>query len=747
VAENVRTADALTKILMGELPQTAELKLLELVYGPELIRALQAKGPLGPRAVRTFLDLAALPKTALTILDHSFPGRQGIKLAPSHPLAWKDSAWQGLRAMARPQVAKDLAAARAVDSTPIIIREGDTVKTLPYGEVKDMVGVYEAPFGEAATLAEREEAFLSRWARMIPGVQLSERAFITSGNELRHNVVRGLLEKANLGNEPIDIGAARALANLVNRASGRGTLFGVDEIAPALNLLMFAPRYRVSSAEWAMNLFNVGNPVAMKEAAKQLVSFFTAGATVLALLDIGGLATVNLDPTSADWGKGKIGKTRFDIWAHMQQMSRAIAMLAQGERQTSTGERVDVDMEDVAWRYFRSGAAPLVNLVLDIKSGETITGDELEASPAGIRTQLWNRGMPLAWQDIVESVREEGVRGGLISSLALGGIGIQTYETFAQQRAKAFQEETGQEFDYNNGGHWAILRTNASLNAEFGELGDQAQETQDFLTQEMVTLQLPEMVERIDSGLADPQVFLEFREAWEEFEGIRAKAAARLAFGDDDELSRDAAWNRYIAVDRNDPKYKDPVTFEIDYGAYRRDKDAALEQLHPAIQEAIRTVGAPDPQVARWATMYVTARNLRRELYGMSKWQGLTPEQSRRLDQFSFEVQRKAPQIAAQLGRTVKLNDVARFLAEQQGTPGIAEWYIGLKSVRERDARRSIEYGTFLLENQPALWLFYPELYSQAQMERIGLIEGEESAGIQPVQPVAPVEPVPIGGS
>ncbi|KKL45422.1 hypothetical protein LCGC14_2355840, partial [marine sediment metagenome] len=270
VAENVRAVDALTKILTGTLPQQAEMEILEKVFGAELIKALQAKGPLGPKIYRNVVDLLSLPKTALTILDHSFPGRQGIKLAPSHPMAWKDSFWQGLRAMRSKQVTQDLVVARATDSTPILVREGETVKTIPFGQLKEIIGVYEAPFGEAAKLSAREEAFISRWARLIPGVQLSERAFLTSGNEIRHSVVRGLLIEANKGNIPIELKQAQALANLVNRASGRGTLGPLNELAPVLNGLMFAPRYRVSSPEWAATILNFGNPKAQKEAVKEI---------------------------------------------------------------------------------------------------------------------------------------------------------------------------------------------------------------------------------------------------------------------------------------------------------------------------------------------------------------------------------------------------------------------------------------------------------------------------------------------
>ncbi|KKL99909.1 hypothetical protein LCGC14_1809700, partial [marine sediment metagenome] len=723
------------------------------VFGAELIRALQSKASLGAKVYRNAVDLMSLPKTVLTVFDHSFPGRQGIKLAPSHPLAWKDSAWQGLRAMTSKKTTMDLVVARATDATPIMVKEGDTVRTIPFGQLKELIGVYEAPFGPAAKISAREEAFISRWARLVPGVQLSERAFLTSGNEIRHSVVRGLLVEANKGKIageviPIDLQQARALANLVNRASGRGTLGTAgDELAPVLNGLFFAPRYRVSSPEWAANILNLGNPKAQKEAIKEIVSFVAAGSAILALLHHSGAATVNVDPTSADFGKGKIGNTRIDFWAHMQQIARAVAMIYEGERTTSTGEKVPISFEDVAFNYLRSGLSPFASLGVDIKTGGTITGEQIEATPAGLSKQAFNRLVPLVWQDIIEGVREEGVRGGIISGLALGGIGIQTYETYAQQRAIAFQEETGIEFDVNNSGHWAILRTNGKLVEKFGKLGDQAQETQDFLTEEMNSLELPGMAQRLSSGTADPKVYSNFREAWEDFEGIRANSAARLAFGRDREPSDDPAFRRYQEIDRNDPKYKDPVTFEIDYGAYRRDKDAAFEKLHPAIQEAFLQVGAPDPEVARWATAYIVARNLRRDLYAMSKWRGLTPEQSRQLDQFSLEVRERAPQIALQLGRTVKQADVARYLAEQQGTPGLAEWFIGLQSSTTRDEMRNVEYQLFLAENAPGLQPFYPDLYSQASLERIGLIEGEELPGIQPVQPVAPVEPlVPVGG-
>ncbi|KKM23709.1 hypothetical protein LCGC14_1612460, partial [marine sediment metagenome] len=784
-AENVRAADALAKALLGELPQKAEMELLEQVYGAQLVQALMGKGPISHQIYRNIMDLGLLPKTFLTFLDHSFPGRQGLKLSPSHPMSWVESAWYGLKAMGREKVAMDLVKARAADSTPILVREGETVRTIPYGRFKKMIDVYEAPFGETATLAERSEAFPSHFARKIPLlgklVKISERAYLTSGNEIRHTVTRGLLLNANLGNEPIDLATARGFAALVNRATGRGTI-GIDEIAPIVNQLQFAIRYRVSPWQWVSHavLRNPLDPVSrpvQREAIKQVLSFVTAGTTLMYLLNTSGLADVEANPLSADWGKAKIGKIRIDIWGHMQQITRAVAMIYKGERETSTGERVETDWEETGWRYFRAGSSPGFGLGVDLYTGETIVGEDMEPSLGNIRTQLFNRLTPLAWQDIIDGVREEGVRGGLISTLALAGIGVQSYETFAQERARDFQKETGMDFDYANSGHWAILRTNKALKDKYGELGDVATETQEFLTEQMQELQLPDMAQRMSSGVADSQVFSSFREAWEDFEGIRAKAAARIAFGRDRDPADDPAFQRYMDIDRNDPKYKDPVTFEIDYGAYRRDKDAAFEKLHPAIQEAFSLVGAPDPEVAEWATLYAMSRNLRRQLYSMSKWEGLTPEQSpdpevaewatlyamsrnlrrqlysmpkwegltpeqsRRLDQFSREVRRRAPQIAEQMGERVSEASVAQALAEEQGQPGLAEWFIALQSSTKRDELRNPPYEDFLSDNKVGLQLFFQDLYSQALLERIGVIEGEPP-GMGAMKPMSGLEPL-----
>ena len=738
--ENVRVTDSLMALMGGEVPGKAELLLLEEVFGSSLPLAALRKGTTSSKVWRIFIESTNLPKTVLTTLDHSFPGRQGIKLLPSRPLEWAKSTWAGTKALFSPKVAAEVEYGLLNDGMPILVRFGSVERTVPYSALKKRVNLFHAPTDETVSFVARADEYMSHWATKIPLlgrlVRASQRAWNTSGNKLRSDVLKTILTKMNDSKTPLNIDDVQSLANLLNRATGRGTLGPVENLAPLLNALQLAPRFRASHPQWVFTILNFKNPVAQREAIREVVSFIGAGATLLGALELNGVIKVEKDPRSADFGKIRIGNQRLDFWGGLQPLVRAVAMLS-GSRKTSTGDIVSVGPFDVAFRTFRAGMSPLASLFTDVAKGETFIGEELEPTPGVITRELFNRGVPIAWQDVVDAVREEGLRGGLFSGLALIGIGVSTYETFAQERARQFEEETGGPFDPKNGGHWAIVRSTESLSKFAEAQSPQAKESQEFLNKKIEELRIPNMARALEQGAP---VGAQFREAWEDFEAIRANSAARLAFGKDRDPADDSAFAAWSEIDRE--SYRDPVTFQIDYGAYRSAKDLAFARLDPRIQEAMKIVGADDPVVAEWATEYTTSRLVRRELYSISKWQGLTPQQSQALDSFSREVRQMAPIIADQMGRRVTEADVARFLADQRGQPGLADWFIGLQSSTERDSRRNPAYDAFLESKRGFLQRFYPELYSQATLERIGVIE--EAPGEVPSLG-APRSPRPAG--
>lgn len=424
IFQNVNAMSAMERLLLGKLPSASETALLEKVYGPELIHAIRRHRPLGQKAWEEFISLTNAPRVILTIIDHSFPGRQGIKLAPSHPGEWAESAWAGLRAMRSAKVTKALDDAMLGDSTPILVREAGKERFIPYSQLKELADLYHAPLDISARLSKKEEAFVMTWLGRVPPVEWSARAYITSGNKIRHDVGKSLLMAATAnGKVPVDLEEVRGLFSLITRATGRGTLGPLEEYAPVLSALQFAPRYRISGVQWLAHLAHP-NPAVRKEAAREIVSFFTAGATVLALLKFSGAAEVEIDPRSTDFGKIRVGNQRFDFWAGLQQQARAIAQIAAGERKSGLGNITPLSRGDVGWNYFRSGMAPLAGLLTDFMAGEK----QFSGRPVGLTvTEFEERLVPLAWQGIIEAYREEGLKGAALGLVGLGGIGVQAY--------------------------------------------------------------------------------------------------------------------------------------------------------------------------------------------------------------------------------------------------------------------------------------------------------------------------------
>src|SRR4029077_13331357 len=99
-------------------------------------------------------------------------------------------------------------------------------------------------------------------------------------------------------------------------------------------------------------------------------------------------ANVELDPRSSDFGKIRVGKTRYDIWGGNQQLVRTIAQLAptrhngvwgQYTKSTSTGKLRHLgkgEHFDPLGRLFEGKLSPPMSLGLDIKRGEMFAGQK-----------------------------------------------------------------------------------------------------------------------------------------------------------------------------------------------------------------------------------------------------------------------------------------------------------------------------------------------------------------------------------
>ena len=102
-------------------------------------------------------------------------------------------------------------------------------------------------------------------------------------------------------------------------------------------------------------------PAIRKEALKTALAFVGGGMTITTLADLAG-ADVSTDITNADFGKIRIGNTRFNVWGPYQQVATLIGRLLKGYQTSSVTGRITTLGEgykplttaDLITRFFES---------------------------------------------------------------------------------------------------------------------------------------------------------------------------------------------------------------------------------------------------------------------------------------------------------------------------------------------------------------------------------------------------------
>jgi hypothetical protein len=168
---------------------------------------------------------------------------------------------------------------------------------------------------------------------------------------------------------------------------------------------------------------------ARKEAVKSLFSFAGIAGSVLGLAKLGG-AEVGTDPRSADFGKIKVGNTRYDVLGGFQQYLKLAGQLITGEMvSTTTGRTMTLGegygtptRKDILIRFLESKENPVVSFFSSLIEGTTFTGEEFDFS-----TEIVGRFIPMVVQDMYDLSQERGTAGLMMGLPAIFGTSIQTY--------------------------------------------------------------------------------------------------------------------------------------------------------------------------------------------------------------------------------------------------------------------------------------------------------------------------------
>lgn len=412
--EKVNAKVALVKTLSGEVPTHSEIDLLGKVFGDGLKKTLLAKRPFGQRAWENAVDFINLPRSLITAFDASAPLRQGAIVSAGHPIASLKAAGAMIKAMASEKFAN------VVDEA---IQQSDNQPAY------QKMGLYFSPSGNAQ-FTRREEQFFSRFAQSLPGISGSQRGFVTYLNKLRQDVADSFI-KAHPNATDKELAQ---FGKWINVATGRGDL-PTKLTTGAIANIAFAPRYAASRVEVPFLFVKAlapGTPNSVRmEAARDFVTFVGAAGGLLAAGQYAGVWNVELDPRSTDFGKGKMGNTRFDFWAGEQQIARYATQLITGQRKDSTGRIVDTNRGDIAKRWLQSKEAPIASIAGDVLTGQTFTGQQLGLDKKSIASEIYQHTMPLFLQDVADAATEGGAASPFRAIPSAFGAGVQTYQDSA----------------------------------------------------------------------------------------------------------------------------------------------------------------------------------------------------------------------------------------------------------------------------------------------------------------------------
>jgi hypothetical protein len=434
--DQLKTAAILEDITArGVKPSGTEIRHLKAAFGDDLVASLMGLQTKSEGFKQFFFDSIGLPRTLMASIDLSAPLRQGIMAAPNHPIAFAKSIIPMMRSWGNEDYAR-----RVLDDLTLHPSYDNAVKS----------GVEFTGFS-GHSFVKSEEQFGNRILEnqlgrtlLGQGVKASERAYSVFLNKLRMDVFHSISKNWD--------GTAKAtpknyedLGKFVNNMTGRAKLPGNLGDSSLLNAAFFAPRFLYSRFAAPMQLATA-SPVMRNQIARELAVFVGTGSMVLYLAKKNG-ADVEIDPRSSDFGKIKVGNTRYDFWGGYSQIARAVAQTATGQyKSTSTGEIKDTNRAVAVGRFFQSKLSPVPGLGVDVARGENFLGEEVRGDQKTVTDQAMGRLMPLFLQEVTQAMQEEGLEGALKTAPAALGLGVQTYSTTRDMQNQVAQEIYGKTY-------------------------------------------------------------------------------------------------------------------------------------------------------------------------------------------------------------------------------------------------------------------------------------------------------------
>lgn len=363
---------------------------------------------------------AGTAKSIKAALDNSFFGRQGLKVLTTHPTVWAKAFAKSFGDISK--------GVRGIDAL-------DALDADLLSRPNAIAGVYNKM---GIDLHSVEESFPSNLPEKIPALgrlfKASEYAYVGGAHRMRADLADMLLEKAQRANVDIaDKEQLQGIGKLINSMTGRGSFGKHDKGLDIVNNLFFSPR------NWKSNLDTLTAFTGQKmtrfgreEAAKNLLKMIAVTGSTMALANEIVPGSAELDPRSSNFGKIKIGNTRFDISGGIASIPTVVARLAtQSTKNSTTGIVTKLNQDtygarttwDVLMDYAEGKMSPATAGVKQLLTRKDFAGDPV--TPGNFAKDLF---MPLPISNYQELSKDPKSANKLIAMIADGlGIGTNTY--------------------------------------------------------------------------------------------------------------------------------------------------------------------------------------------------------------------------------------------------------------------------------------------------------------------------------
>ncbi len=354
--------------------------------------------------------------------DVSGIGRQGLPLALMHPRSAPDLIRQTFKGYFDTPAAQNIDYVENHPDFPLLVRAGVNFSTAGGREEGEEFFRGKGYIEKLGNIPGLRRVPIVKHILKAPGelVRRSDQAYGSGLDRVRLEVGSAWIdvlrtEGKTWKDDPEDF---RTIARAINIFGGRGDIGphnaqATKALQAVLNVLSFAPRYRMSRLQMSTLPLNPGfltAPAASRRVVyKNYLKWRGGVALALGLGALFGLVDWD-DPDDSAWLKVKVGDLKIDLTSGVGLQDRFLARLAmeawRGVSGQVTGGMAAEKMGATAGRWVKSGLRPDLSLANDWFTGEDFEGKEFHWG--GWDGALASRMLPLGVSNTVATAGKHG---------------------------------------------------------------------------------------------------------------------------------------------------------------------------------------------------------------------------------------------------------------------------------------------------------------------------------------------------